>query len=166
MNPSQYSPNTHINDLDPTRREWVLRRFRRYGIALDEGAVEDLMTTSGPTRYLNSIKIEPASHVIIGNYPVGSIEFWFLPGALGWAHRTLTLAGYDTRPYIVQNRSDLVVSVGSQTGGLDFSASSVFEHHHMNATGENVVNRIIELLNTSPDSNLFEKGFPVRESSQ
>ncbi|MEK6714494.1 MAG: alpha/beta fold hydrolase [Candidatus Omnitrophota bacterium] len=151
-----------INNLNPSVREWVLRQFRDQRMPLDEGAIEDLMVVSDPIRQMNKLSIHTPNHVIIGDYPVGNFEFWFLPGTLGWAHRTLSTLGYDTRPYVVENHSDLVISVESQTGSLGFLASSSFEHHHMNVTRGNVANRVIELLNIPTDSNLFEEGFPLQ----
>jgi pimeloyl-ACP methyl ester carboxylesterase len=155
----------YINDLEPEIREWILEEFRENETPLNEGAVEDMMTTSKPIDDMNKINIISASHAIVGYYPVTNIDFWFLSAPLGWVHRFLTLAGYDTRPYVVDGDSDLVVSTESQAGGLTPPTSSNCRHHHLNATTEEVLNEVIYLLNADPEKWLFNPGFPVKEDT-
>ena len=60
-------------------------------------------------------------------------------------------------------RSDLIVDVWSQGGGLGSAASTTFGHYHTNATTDEVVNNIVELLNASSSDSMFANGFPERK---
>jgi pimeloyl-ACP methyl ester carboxylesterase len=154
-----------INDLIPSVRAAVVAEFRERGRAIDGGAIQDLMTTSEAIKNINSKGIACVTYAIIGNYIVSNEDFWNIPNELGWANSILTSYSilkrdvrFDTRPYVVQHQSDLVVSIESQGGGLDSTASSTFGHYHTSATTDDVLNNTVELLNSSTYS-LLKNGF-------
>lgn len=147
------------------------------GYSLTNGAVEDMMIMSEPIEKMNSIKIMPLSHTIAGDYtkirvvayvdPDGKTILLIegIPTNYFDIHNLLIDEGYGyiIIPNIQFAGTDVVISVDSQKGGLGSSASSVFDHHHMDATTQDVVNQVIKLLNAGVNSKLFESGFPVRE---
>ena len=146
-----------LGRVNPEERDKLLEYARDKGFPLDEGAIEDMMTLSPKIISLNSISTDPPSHAIIGDF---GLEFRLRIVMLGSSGEFFEVvleagAGTDVGP------SDLVVSTKSQAGGLTPPASSTFEHHHLNATGEDVVNKTAELFNTVPDDSLFEVGFPI-----
>jgi len=149
-----------INDLEEEERNAFLELAREKGFALDGGAVEDMMTTSPKIEKMNGVLTDPPSHAIAGDISkdLSSLED---TGAL--LYIILTSIEYNTGADILPDESDLVVSAESQAGGLALPKSSVFAHWHCDATGEDVVNKAIELLNTETDSSSFNIGFPVNQ---
>ena len=142
--------------VNPEKRDSFLEDMRENGFPVDEGAIEDLMTTSPETIYMNSIPIDPSSHAIVGDAGVNFKVSITMLGSSGKLLEAVLESGVGTDV----GPSDLVVSTKSQAGGLVAPTSSIFKHHHMAATGEEVVNKTIELLNAEPDSSLFNPGFP------
>jgi len=150
-----------INNLEEEERNLLLELAKEKSFSLDEGAVEDLMTSSPKIIYMNEISTDDlASHAIIGDVSRG-LDSLKDNGAL--LYIILTSIEYNTGDNILPNESDLVVSAKSQAGGLIPPTSSTFNHHHMDAVGEEVVNKAVELLNTAPDDSLFAPGFPVNK---
>jgi hypothetical protein len=148
-----------LTEMRQWARNFVLERARRNNIPLDEGAIPDLSLASAPLRKINEIPIASACHSVVGDFPVNRAEFWNLQGASGEVNKSLTKVGYDTRPFVTDNRSDLIVSVYSQIGGLNSSAVSLHQHDHINFANEEIITRVIELLNASQDSGLFDTTF-------
>lgn len=151
MNPSQYTQYT---------KEMLLELAREKNFPLDEGAMEDLMTMSPPIIYMNGVPTDPASHAIIGDV---SKNLNSLKDTGFFLYIFLRSIEYNRGTEILPDESDLVVSAKSQAGGLVPPKSSTFVHWHCDATGEEVVNKTVELLNTDSDSFSFESGFPVNK---
>jgi hypothetical protein len=136
---------------------------------LNGGALQDLMTNSASLAKMRKIEILPLCHSIVGDYVVlygidshGRRWYFFPDNPSGQNFTIFIEAGYDVRQYVIYNRSDLTVSVGSQSGRLAYPAISVFDHEHVEAiVNTKVSDRVIELLNEPEDSRLFSNGFPV-----
>ncbi|TBR18800.1 hypothetical protein EPO66_01140 [bacterium] len=137
-----------------------LKTVKESGYDLNSGAVYDLMTSSYTIKDMNRAATITRNHAIIGNYIVPWGNLNFIPGDIGKVLRTLRDLRYDPSPYVIKGESDLVASVSSQAGGLVLSASSVFNHQHVDSTSEEVANKVIELLNADDSKALFQNGFP------
>jgi probable HAF family extracellular repeat protein len=151
-----------VHNMPLRVRNWFLNEARRRGYPLDGGAIEDMMAMSNSIINMNRIDITPASHAVIGDYPVPNGNLLSIEDeALRWVHITLNIFRYNTKPYIITGRSDLVVSVESQAGGLDFPCVSSFNHYHTEAIGGFIIKRAIQLLNSSPADSSYNTGFPA-----
>jgi len=129
---------------------------------LNSDAILDLTTTSEPIARLNAAITAIPCHAIIGDYPV--VDLSLLPSIYQGLYTILesAKADLDPSPYIIQNKSDLVVSFNSQSGGLTMpNKISPFGHHHTDATTSEVAADVVKLLNESVDSVYFDTGFPV-----
>jgi len=116
---------------------------------------------------MNKTTVNILDHTISGDYIVPSplprhTNLSAIPGDIGIFLYILQRVGYDPAPYVITGRSDLVVSLDSQFGGLSSEATSKFEHQHTEATTQEVANNVINLLNVDSDSSSFNKGFPIR----
>jgi len=135
----------------------------------DWGALEDLTTTSAAITNMNNAEIISKCHTIAGDYVLNYFideqgeKCYILPGGLfDFVYTLLIEFDYDVFPDIVTGRSDLVVSVSSQEGGLASNSVSVFGHLHTEATSEEVLNKTVELLNKAENSDSFSTSFPKR----
>ena len=132
---------------------------------IDQGAVEDLMTTSQPIVDMNSKNINTPTHIFAGDYYVrdenlNNIE----TPELRRLHKFLNSRDYNTKPYIVNQESDLIVSLLSQIGGVASSGVDTFSNlDHLNVisfvNGAIVVEKTVDLLNMPTDDFSFRKGF-------
>ncbi len=127
--------------------------------AMDNGALGDLTTTSDSIRSLNSNDIIPKCHAIAGDYIVSGGDLNLIPGYVGGLLRRMTELGYNVIPFVVTGSSDLVVSLGSQFGGINSEAASEFNHQHTEAATPEVAADVIKLLNSNETDNLFTDGF-------
>jgi pimeloyl-ACP methyl ester carboxylesterase len=147
------------------------------GRSLTQGAVEDQMSKSIAITNINSNSTQAPVHAIVGHYTDYSIQSYINPDGTIWHQisglpidyniihnilesdaNTYNRLDYQTIPYIV-NGSDLVVSTDSQQGGLNLPAYYTWGHYHGNVTTDEILNDIIDLLNTLKDRNVFSKGF-------
>jgi len=149
------------------------------GTPTDLGALEDLRTgTDNPALVaMNGQSPDVPGHVILGNYVptvddladlsclaiIGSKEPRIVAFCQAW--KLFKFFGYDTSISLhFPVGSDLIVSAPSQRDGFGASSSRVSEYSHIHMKfadrpaaleTDEVVNRAVELLNTSPDDNEF-----------
>ncbi len=151
-----------IDSLDPVTKNLLLEYVRKEGFPLDEGAIDDMMTTSPKIILMNVTSTELPSHTIAGDFVV-NVDLSLIPGSIGTFFKILKGFGFDTSPDIIPGESDIIVSVESQKGGLVPPASSTFNHHHWgDVNNKEVVNKVIELLNGESGSSSFRAGFPLK----
>jgi hypothetical protein len=155
-----------INGLDSVTKKLLLEYAKYKKRPLDEGAIEDMMTMSPPIIYMNSIPTDPPSHAIAGDFVV-NVDLSLIPGEIGYVYRILKRFGFDTSLDIIPGASDIIVSVKSQKGGLVPPTSSISNHHHWgDVDNEEVLDKVVELLNEAPDvepGSLFNSGFPAHQ---
>jgi len=70
------------NSLPPFIRSFLLEDLREIDMPIDEGAVEDMMTSSPTIFHLNNVWTDVASHAIVGNYILEE-DLSTLPGPSG-----------------------------------------------------------------------------------
>ncbi len=145
----------------PSLKGLVVDLGNELGMDFTQGALYDLMTVSEPIKNINSSVVDIPVHAIAGD-----VGFDFkLELVLGPEGSYLAVSIVIDPPEGGVGPSDLVVSVESQKGGLEPSASSVFTHWHSAAvSNEDVSDEVVDLLNTQPEiaeGSLFSKGFPV-----
>jgi pimeloyl-ACP methyl ester carboxylesterase len=132
---------------------------------IDQGAVEDLTTASRALAQMNAAKTDVLAHSLAGSYDVSGGDLDVIETAdLRRLHKVLNFLGYDTRPYIVDDESDLVVSLASQAGRDDIAGVDVFSGlDHLSVLtfvkGAMVSDKVVELLNASADGSEFKRGF-------
>lgn len=129
---------------------------------LNKGALQDLMTISDKIKVMNSREVAVLAHVIAGDFII--TEDFLDNDDMGFLYSFIKNVENKLDLQIIPDRSDLVVSLDSQTGGLSASQLKTFNHHHCAAVNKNVEEEVIDLLSTD-DSSLFSNGFPVKDLS-
>lgn len=153
------------------------------GRPVDKGAVFDLMTTSDQIEMLNRRPAFASCHAIGDDVVVpgtADIDAFLLDwiastvneGLPDWLGVILEVLGSRLDPYknqylknVVDDHSDLVVSLDSQLGGIGWgsAASSILDGWH-NTINDATVKEVTNLLNANPDttsSPFFAPGFPL-----
>ena len=149
------------------------------GTPTDVGALEDLRTGLDNTALvaMNGQSPDVPGHVIVGNYEPTVDDLADLTclantvinqpyiGAFCKAWKVFRFFGYNTSVSLnFPVGSDLVVGAPSQRDGFGSSSSRVSEYSHIHTKfadrpsaleTDDVVNRAVELLNTSPDDSRF-----------
>ncbi|MFA5144017.1 MAG: alpha/beta hydrolase [Candidatus Omnitrophota bacterium] len=127
---------------------------------VDKGAVTDLATDSLILQFINSHYFDMWSHAIAGDYIVPGGDFDLIGDpSLRLMHKAYKIAGVSMYEYIVDGRSDLVVSLHSQFGGLHGAAITTYNHDHMNFKTQEVVDSVVFLLNSKASDEYFHKGY-------
>jgi len=133
------------------------------GKSIHKGAVENLTTLSPEIIHLNTVinTVNPVCRPLVGDYVI-TTDLTEAPAGWGEFYALLGRFGLDTNPDIIPGRSDLVVSVDSQAGGIDLDPlNDIFNHHHNGILSIEVLIRTLQILNAELTDIIFENGFPT-----
>jgi streptogramin lyase/pimeloyl-ACP methyl ester carboxylesterase len=126
------------------------------GKPIDQGAVDDLQTSSGAIAAMNSVSAAVPSHVIVGD----SDDIGMCP-EISQASQVTPFFGFvwDTGP----TPNDVLVTTTSQASGLVAPAADLpYSYCHTNIVPSNqAINSAVNLLNASVNSAVFATEFPA-----
>ena len=137
------------------------------GMPPELGAGEDLLTTSVAIADMNQVTTDVASHVIVGDFTLG-VDLKTLPAPLGTFYtlleKSIPIPGVHLGSlfFTPVPDSDLIVITDSQNADLTGSATTTFNHLHLNcANTTDVEAECLSLFRTPATSARFARGFPT-----
>jgi hypothetical protein len=154
------------------KQESLANFMRKMKKPIDQGAIEDLRTSSSEITNLNATAIGIPVHAIFGNYQFeGTKTEDFPERSTSWGWWGLAQLDIDTtRQTNFPNGTDGIVGVKSQQSGLSASSIHVEDRIHTNAPDDDLngcletdalANHAQALLNAGPGDDLFQQGFPT-----
>ena len=149
-----------LQNLSPMNQAVLINLFSLAQRPLTKGAIDDLTTYSSGITSLKSVTARPAAcHTVVGDYivPGGNIDN-IANDHLKLVHQILRFYGADTRPYIINGHSDLVVETSSQQSGLSGSATNTHPYDHIAAPDQSL-DEVVGLLNANPNGDGFAQGY-------